>query len=668
MIDAPELTKAMADDIARTASLQLTMSRQFKYPRMKEIAESENLYYGVVKKTIKNPFNESFPYMSGFVDTLMSEVDDPPTVELEHKDEADYKAAKKYESFIGQEMQSPTPNAQWALKDRWCKKFAIFSGFGVYCLYAETYEGNFTMSLEVIDYYDFHCEPAGGGDLENHIFCGRENIFKTEEQLLEGAKAERYDEMQVQELIAGSSGSVYKENEDELNLRINRYRAMGLDPITSNYTGQTLYKLVEWYLTYKGVRYYCLFDPKTKIWVRVKALREMFKPIPQTGEALWPFVAWHTSEDARLFYSKAPADDARPIGITINRLLNQELYNREKKNTGKFAYDPNMFFDTEALHSWRPDEGVPFDSKGGTRAPGQGYMKFQQGDLNSSIDLVGFLDGFGGQKTGTTPGSQGSAPKDQKVGIFFGELKQIQGRMGLMNKSYKGAWQQLIYRAIMLIDDQLSAPIAIQMLGAAGIEWDELTPEDKQRVRDFGIQIKGAGDQMIEEQQKGARKMEALKLATATNPKWKDIQMLKAAGFTSEDLKNAFTDVPMGTEELMSEAKQAVDKISKGKKMPELNQSANLAFVQRCSDLALEINDEDIQANIYDYITAHSEIVSRNEIRLITAARMAQAMAALNPTPVAPGAPMPGAIPSPLQPGDVTPAINNTVPPNPPML
>lgn len=652
----------MADEIARTASLQLTMSRQFKYPRMKEIAESENLYYGVVKKTIKNPFNESFPYMSGFIDTLMSGVDDPPTVELEHKDEADYKPAKKYESFIAQEMQSPLPSAQWALKDRWVKKFAIFSGFGVYCLSAETYEGNFTMNLEVVDYYDFHCEPAGGGDLENHLFCGRENIFKTEEQLLEGAKAERYDAIQVTKLMDSSSKSVYKENEDQLNLRINRYRAMGLDPITSNYTGQSLYKLAEWYLTYRGVRWYCLFDPKTKIWVRIKALREVFKPIPQTGEALWPFVAWHTNEDARLFYSKAPADDARPVGLTINRLLNQELYNREKKNTGKYAYDPNMFYDTEALNSWRPDEGVPFDSKNGTRSPAQGYMKFQQGDLTSSIDLVQFLDAYSGQKTATTPGSQGQAPSQQKVGIFFGELKQIQGRLGLMNKSYMGAWQQLVYRAIMLIDDQLTGSVAIQMLGAAGIEWDELTPQDKQRVRDFGIQIKSAGDQEVEEQQSGQRKIAALQLTMSVNPKWKDIQLLKAAGYTSEDLKNAFVDVPMGTEELMSEAMQELNDIARGK-TPKLNQSANLAWANKLMQEALEIDDLKTKNSVYKYITAHADIVSRNEAQSVATLLRNKAIAALtvpaNPA-AAPASPMPGSLPSPF--GNMTPSVNNTPP------
>lgn len=656
----------MADEIARTAQRQLTMSRQFKYPRMKEIAESENLYYGVVKKTIKNPFNESFPYMSGFVDTLMSDMDDPPTVELDNKDEADLKSAKKYESFISQEMRSPTPNAQWALKDRWCKKFAIFSGFGVYCIYADTQNGQFTLSLEVVDYYDFHCEPAGGGDLESHLFCGRENIFKTEEEIIDGAKAEKYDQEQVTKLMQGSSGNAYKDNQDELNLRINRYRAMGLDPLTSNYTGQTLYKLCEWYLTYKGVRWYCLFEPKTATWIRIKALREMFKPIPQTGEALWPFVAWHTNEDARLFYSKSPADDARPIGYTINRLLNQELYNREKKNTGKYAYDPNMFYDVEALNSWRPDEGVPFDSKNGTRAASQGYMKFAQGDLSSSIDLVSFLDAYSGQKTATGPEAQGAAPANQKVGIFFGQLKQIQGRLGLTNKSYSDAWQQLVYRAIMLIDDQLSQPVAIEMLGSRGLEWDELTPADKQRARDFGITIANSGERQMQEQQADAQKTNALSLTMSVNPKWKDYQLLKTAGFTTDDIKNAWTDVPLGTEELLSEAAQALDDISRGKK-PKLNQSANLAYVQKLMDDALDINDLKVQGKIYDFITAHSVIVARNESRnlqsLIKTKRMAQFMAPQTPAP-APTQP----IPSPLSgPNGMIPSVTNTPakPPSP---
>lgn len=167
--------------------------------------------------------------------------------------------------------------------------------------------------------------------MENHLFCGVENIFITREDLWAGVKEGYYDEEQVMKLTDLNTPSEYKENQDVENTRNNRHRALGLDPQSNNYVGQDVFKFCQWYLKFKGIRWYCLFEEKTGTWIRVKPLQELFPIVPQTGDALWPFVTWQTHEEARVFWSKAPCDDARPIGLTMNRLLNQELYNREKK-------------------------------------------------------------------------------------------------------------------------------------------------------------------------------------------------------------------------------------------------------------------------------------------------------------------------------------------------
>lgn len=614
MIKVPELTAELADQIAKTAKVQLRTSRQYKMHRMTQIAESEDLYFGIAKKQIRNPFNDCFPFMSGFVDTLMSKLDDLPQVEFEHTDEADYNSARKYQALFNQEVVSTLPNAKWSLKDRWCRKLAIFSGVGVYSIHGESDNGDFKLNFGVKDYYDFHCEPGGGGDLEEHIFCGEEGIFKTREELLDGVTLGIYDEEQVTKILTTGESSDYKQNQDEYNQRLNRHRGLGLDPESNNYVGQDLYKFCQWFLKYKGVRWYCLFEEMTGTWIRVKALQELFPVVPQTGDALWPYVAWHTNEEARLFWSKAPTDDARPIAVNINRLINQELYNREKKNTGQRAYDPEMFYDTEALQDWRPDGLVPFDSKGGSRTAQSGIYTFQVGELGGSLDLVSFLDSYSGQKTGTTPGSQGQAPKDQKVGVYFGELKQVEARLSLYNKSYKEAWAEIAYRFIQAVDDHVTKPIAIKMLGADGVEWEEFTAEDKQRNRDFNIKIKGGTDELQENLAKQARKAEVLKLVQSANPQWKDMEILKAGGYTDDELKNAFSNVTPASQALLSEAAKVVDDIARGR-VPKLNQSANTAFCQKIVDKALDINDEAIQEKLYDYVIAHTEIVARNEAR-----------------------------------------------------
>lgn len=608
---------------------------------MRDIGESEDLYFGVVKKQARNPFNESFPFISGFVDGLMGKLDDLPQLEISHTDEADYNSAKKYQALADQETQSVLPTAMWAKKDRQCRKMAMFSGVGIYCLYGESYEGKFKLSFEVKDYYDFHCEPGGGGNLEDHLFCGEESIFKTKEDLLDGVAGGFYDQEQVDTLLSVGNSSDYKQNDDTTNVRLNRHRGLGLDPQSNNYVGQDIYKFCQWYTKYKGIRWYCLFEEFTGTWIRVKPLQELFPVVAATGDALYPYVAWHTHEDARVFWSKAPCDDARPIARSVNRLMNQELYNREKKNNGQRAYDPEMYHDLESLMDNRPDGLTPFDSKGGVRKAQDGIYTFEVGEISGTLDLVSYLDGFTSQKTGTTTKTQNQKPADQKVGVFFGELKQIEERVSLYNRSFKEAWAQLGYRFVQAVDDHVTQPMAIQMMGADGLEWGEFKAEDKQRNRDFNIKIKGGNAELQEQLAKDARKSAALAGVSTVNPRWKDTELLKKAGYNDDELKDAYSNLTPASKELLSEAAKAVDDIARGK-LVKLNRSANLAFAQKLVDLAQELDNEEVQNQVYDYVTAHGEIIAENEARNAVSMINEKKMAMFNAAPgIGGGEPVP---------------------------
>lgn len=644
-IETPTLTADLADQIALQAKVQLRTSRQYKAPRMKDIMESEDLYFGVVPKTLSNPFNESFPFMSGFVDHLLSKFDDPPTIEYAQQEEADYKLAQKYSSYTEQLLQDvKSPDAMWALKDRYVKKMAIFSGVGIYGYYSES-DPEYRSVFEAIDYYDFHCEPGGGGILENHLFCGQEGIFLNKEQVIKGAQAGYYDPEQIKNLVTATSADEYKQNESDYDTRLNRHRSLGLDPQSNNYVGQSVFKLVRWFTTYMGIRWYILFDDRTAQWIRIKPLTDLF------SSGLYPYITWHTHEEHRVFWSKAPADDARPIARTINRLLNQELYNREKKNTGQRAYDVDMFPDVDALSDWRPDGLVPVDTKGGKRAIASGIYTFQVGELNGSIDLVNFLDSFAGQKTGTTPGSQGASEPNKKVGVYFGELKQIEDRLGLNNKSYRNAWAQLGVRIKEGLDENMTTPIAVKMMGTKGIEWQELKPSER-RIRDFSVKIKGGNEDAVMQDQLNARKAASLLQVKTVNPRWKDTEILRTSGYTDEQIRDAYNMIPPASQELLSEAAMAIQDIVKGRKV-KLNLGASEAYMQKLIDDATELDaSEEIKGKIYDFAAAHATIVARNEARkaanyLSDKTRAGMANSGMPPQPT-PGAAPAGGGPAPM--------------------
>lgn len=608
-----EKHRAIADRILNQAMQQLTTSRQFKRQRFQQISENENLYLGVIEKSIKNPYNECFPFMAGFVDHLKSRIDDDSALSFTHTAEADLKRVRKIQAFWDMESENPDPKAMWGTKHRHAKTNAVFSGVAIYKYYSEK-NPDYKSCLEVISHYDFHCEPRGGALLENHLFCGQDNIYKNTDDLED---SEYYDKEQVTKLVTGFKNNEYKDTIDTEDNRDNRYRALNQDPQVNSYVGQGTVKLVEWYTTFKGKRYYILFSEAASTWIRCVPLNEMFP------DELYPYIAWHTNEDPDVFWSKAPCDDARPVARIINTMVNQELYNRQKRNYGQRGYDAEMFPNVAALADWRPDGLVPVDTKLGTRSIGSGVYEFKVGDLNGTLDLVNWLEGFTGKQMGNTPSSMGSAEKDKKVGVFYGEIEQVDKLINVKNVSYRTALSQLGLRFKQGLEHNLDRAVSVKMMGAKGIEWEELSPEELETNKEIRILPKGGVSEMQLERAKNKEKAATLKEVQTVNPEWKDRMLLTLNGFDNEDIKDAFSIQTFAEKELMSEAAQAEQDIVEGK-TPAINRGATPAFLQHIKDFAVNTNDLTTEQfdKLMEYMNAHIDIaienVSRNINEMLT--------------------------------------------------
>ncbi len=617
---------------------------------MEKIKEYEDLYMGIVPKQLSNPFNDDFGFASGFVDHILSETDSRVKIKFGYQDLADAKSSLRVSAAFETESQSALPNAQWDLKDRWATRLAVFSGRGIHCYHAEsplnsqTKKPEYKSNFETADLFDFHFEPDGGGLLENHLFCGQEAVFKTKEQLEIGARAGYYDSIQVSKLLFGAGASDYKDVADDVNQRNNRAKGLGLDPATNNYTAQQVFKFVQWFTTYEGQRWYLLFEDRTGIWIRIKLLKELYP------SGMWPYVSWATHEDPRNFLSKSPFDVAYPIAKNINRFLNQELYNREKRNLGRELYDPAMISDIVSLLNPSPDRKIPVDTKNGTRALSSAIFRSEDGELNGTIDFVNFLDSYGGRKAGTTPSSEGQSPANQKASIFFGEIQQITKRLSIINTSKRECYRDIGLRYVEGLDEHLTGDLPIKLMGAKGVEWAKLTRDDLKRNRPFDIIITGGAEEDQKNEVKSAKRAQVLSQVQTVNPRWKDRQLLKTGEFTDEEIKEAFSADDGASLELMSEAARAVEDIVSGKKV-ELNRGANAAFMQKIIDLGTELAD-DISLEkfnaIMDYATAHAEIAAGNEARKASELIKQKALNAITPSPItAPRYPAPPGAPAP---------------------
>ncbi len=614
------VNKALWSKLTRMAIRQYEDGVKFKQPRMLEIQQNEDLYNNRIKKAPKGRFNVPLPVMSGFVDTLMSKIDDAPSIQFEHDNTAFYSEAMKVTAAW--KKDSAPSVGRWAAKDRASKRTACTAGMGIFELYAES-DPEYKSNLSITDPIDFYCEGISGNWLEDHTYLGKDNVFRTETDLDRGVEAGYYDAEQVEALKGSGNNTDEKRIRELYQNRQTRLRQLGLDPNNFSYNGNRIWSLVAHCMEYDGKRYYVVFDYDTGIAVRCQRVKKAFGYDEKDPE-VWPHVAWHTHPDPLNFWSKAPADDIRPVADAINVVFNQALDNRQKRNFGMRAVDGSIFTDLEQLE-WRNDGIAQGDTKQGERTLREGIYEFTTPEITGTVDMINFMDNFIGTKTGITASAQGGAgeqPGDQKVGIYYGDLQQVADRLGLYNKSYSECWSQLGLRYVLGIKNHMTEGYMVRLIGENGAEQSELTRADANPDEPFSIKPVGGQAEMRANEAKTQRRVGVIdkilanqNLAGQINPKWVIEQMLKAAEYEDDDIQIATTMTSDGDMYSIAQASRAIQEMLKGKK-PNLYRSATTTFCQRIVDYA---TDKVTDTRIYDlmmrYAEAHIPIAQENALR-----------------------------------------------------
>lgn len=600
------LESSLASQLVDKGKKMVDVCEKFKLPRVNKIQKAEKIYLQDRKPVIPGmldiPMDKVF--LSGFVDTLLAKTDDKPTLTYEHGDLADLKRAKKVTAAW--QKESAEDKADWASHDRDAKKSAVFSGIGTFKIWAEKPYQHY---LDTIDYLDWIFEPMGGKYIENHLFNGEDNIFKTKHDLVEGAKAGIYDKKQVAILINSYSNGEHKVLNDQYQQRMKRFQDLGLDVESNSYVGEKLYNLTELILNHNGKRYYLLFDRMSGVWVRASEWSVMNK------SGLYPYVFFQTNEDKKNVLSKAPVDDVLPVAEMVRILWNETINNLRKRNWNMRAYDNSIFPDPSELE-WRPNGLVAVNGKklsASGRSVQSGVYEFQTPDTTGiTVNLMEYVDRFLGQKTGITAGIQGASDDDAKVGIYYGNLQQIADRLGLYNKSYSRAWTQLGKRYYHNLKENLTEKMLVRIIGEKGVDEEEITKDDLKPNQDFDVKVIGGSAQVQLDEVKKKQRKEALDallnspFSQNLNPDMVIEYVLRSGNYEEDEIR-AFMNVDSyANQELLSEASQAIQEILKGK-VPDLNRGANIAFLQKITDYIADTNsltDRQIQA-LQAYAQAH---------------------------------------------------------------
>ncbi len=625
--------KTTADAIAAIGKKQLTTSANFKQPRMLEVLDTEKVYDYQLRPALQGRLNVPFDgvVLAGFVDTLVAQVNRPPRIEFHDPTGANLKGARKTSAAWDRDQKV----MRLKLKDRAGKKLAALSGRAIFKFYAES-DPKYKPYFVNIDHLDFHCEPNGGAHLDDHYFHWQENIFRSKEELLGGAKNRWYDSAQVRQVIRSYDAPDFKKNNDEFNNKQARYASLGLDMQSNNYIGGTLYNLVEGDTFYDGIKYHVIWEKFTGVWLRCVPLVEDF------GSDLTPFVSYASPmEDAFNFWSRGPADQIKPIAEAIRLNLNEILNNNRKRNWDMKAVDGNMFPDIKKL-DWKQD-GIISAKVGGAAKLSEGIYRFETPEITGAINLNAYLNNMAGEKLGVSAATQGDARED-KVGIYEGNALQISKRMKLISDSYEEMYEDLAKRYDWGLWEHANEKDMVKLISADGVGWEGLKKED--RDPDYVISVVTSALELAETAQEKKSKLDIL-LSVEKDQEQKALVNMKAhleekyrlAGYSDEKIRKLMDTKADATDEILSEAKKGIEQILEGKK-PKLNYSATTGWLKYISDWILDNSDDltaEKKAALDKYFDAHVPVATRNAEHKQFMDELAAKIA--TPAPTAPQAP-----------------------------
>lgn len=565
------LSSSLANKLTSIAVQQLSKGLDAKNKRMEDVVDIIDLYNNKIMKTDDNFSNIPFPFMASIIDDLFSKIDNAPTCSFKIPNKK--LLADKVAAAFDQEKTSM--RAGWNRKDRAEKKLALLSGRGIAKIYASSMENKYESHYNVVDPYSFVADPTRG-HLDDSVYHGEVDIFRTHSSMVKMAKMGIYDAHQVSKLLNPTEDPIGVQQ--VVQNKFNRLRALGVDVENNAFTGQKGTLLTEWVMSYENEKYYLVFDPESTVWVRAEKLSDVF----DNGKS--PFVSWATNYDEFAFWSKGPGDDIHPIAEALRVILNNAIENEKRRTRPMRIVEGGAFVDVNEIMDYVPDNVIITNTG---RNPN--IIDIQTPQVSVSLNIADYLRGAMNDIIGVS--GAGVDEKDAKVGVYYGQLQQEADRVGIINKSYSESYAEKGYRFFWGLKQHLTGSKAIEMLGKGGVRLDELKSIELSDVDDVDDIITGGG-QAEQELDAIRDKQQSDTLAAFSgnpifsqylNPKAVLREAFLKAGFNEERITELLDTQNIENSELMQEADEAIAEVLEGKQ-PRLNMGATVGFMQRIVD------------------------------------------------------------------------------------
>lgn len=599
------VNKKLREEIITQVGSEIQNARWYKQHRISSWHKNEDLLYENerFKKQYDTRAQVALNKMSGFIQTILSKIDDPLTFEFGSQNPADKKTVKKINSLKDQDAERDN----WGFKDLLGKEQGVFYGRAIYHYYAENIDGAYIPHLTNIDVYDFLVDPnCGGLDIEQARHMGHFNAKYDRSELEAGIKSGKFLKEETKQILdASSSGS---QNQEEIN-KDNRYMKYRTFMDELSQVNGDVFKFWSWITTYKGERYYILYSEVGGTAIRVEKLKDM---IPSGKYPYWTWACFPTLTE---FWSRSYADMARDIFMSQSVTINQMLDNADRINNPQEFVNTGMLVDENELI---------FKKRGYIRVNGPAgdvVASRSTPALDAPLAVYDTLEGIVQLQTGVTGASQGIA-EEEKVGIYEGNIANTADRFNLLNKSYTNGYKRFACLYLEMLKLFLTEATAIKILGVDGVEVDEITGEDTDTYADLDIMVKSSNAENQMDTQDKKNKIMFLSKYSATgivNPKVAFEIEAEIVGMSKDDIKRLLDTENSGYSDVVAEAHRDIEDILSGKEIPP-NDIADIAYAKIFHEY-LKDKREKLSYEKFMALSMYAEsiipVVARNQVQRV---------------------------------------------------
>lgn len=594
------VSRKLRDQLTTQALEELNLAREAKEKAIKEWKTNHKLYDLSYDMHIKEGRAKARPpYAFGFVETLLSKIKNYPEIKFGKGSNADQEQAELVTALYHKQAQPNAENFEGTDLD--AKRSAIFTGRAVIEVFGKSKPFRFVQNL--ISSFDFYIDPIAGSNIENALYVGNKGVLLTEHELIQGKKEKRYTaDVKV---VLESKEDALTQKDDEIVIVEGRERLAK--------TGR--FEFLKWGTTDRktGKRYYLLIHLNSQTCIRCVPLTEMYKAEEGEDQPYWWYESWAAYPDRKNFWSMAPLSIVRNLLQLRIKNLNNIADAVEEEVRPVTYYDPSLI-DSPLLLDYTPGGHVPVmgsPKDGIWHKPAPDIKKAQEFDEMLSRDIQ--------LETGITNDARGISDED-KVGIYEGNLANIQDRLSLLNDSYSFFYERVCMRFVAICKEFLTTKETVRIVGKDGIKWRTVSKSDLKSRHNYDINIEASENAA---QREAAKKRDQLQFVQGNkgnpivNQSWLIEKEAEIVGFGYEEIKEALDVSTHNDSKMMSEADRDIELLVNGEDI-DLNEAATAAYMQRIIDYArqeAENLDSETEELLLEFAQAHMDIVARNEMK-----------------------------------------------------